>query len=164
MPATHPEASPHVVVATIVERDGRFLLVEEQINGALVLNQPAGHWEPGETLIEAAVRETLEESGWDVEPTHVIGLYEWQPPELPYAFLRIAFAATALAHHPDRVLDTGIERALWMAEQEIIEAAPRLRSPSVQACIDDYRAGRLYPLSLVRHLTPKTGLRVRSSQ
>lgn len=155
MPATHPDWVPHVVVATVVERDGRFLLVEEQINGSLVLNQPAGHWEPNETLIEAAIRETLEESGWDVELTHVLGIYEWQPPELPYPFLRIAFAATALRHHPERPLDTGIERALWMTQAEIVDAGPRLRSPTVLASIADYRAGRLYPLSLVQHLTPR---------
>lgn len=155
MPATHADWTPHLVVATIVERDGRFLLVEERIGGQLVLNQPAGHWEPGETLIEGAIRETIEESGWDVEPTALLGLYEWQSPELGYPFVRVAFAARALRHHPERALDKGIERAVWLTPDEIEAESARLRSPSVRACIDDYRAGRLYPLDMIRHLTPR---------
>jgi 8-oxo-dGTP pyrophosphatase MutT (NUDIX family) len=154
VPATNKEWTPHVVVATIVEREGRFLLIEERINGELVLNQPAGHWEPGETLIEAARRETLEEAGWDVEPTHLLGIYEWQPATLPYPFVRFAFVADALRHHPDRQLDAGIERAVWMTYDEILQAEARWRSPSVQTCIADYIAGQRYPLSLIRHLPP----------
>jgi len=154
MPATHADWSPHIVVATVVERDGRFLLIEERINEQRVLNQPAGHWEPGETLVEAARRETLEEAGWDVEPTHLLGVYEWQPASLPYPFVRFAFAATPLRHHPDRPLDAGIERALWMTPDEILQAEPRWRSPSVQTCIADFQAGVHYPLDLIRHLGP----------
>ena len=154
MPATNADWMPHVVVACVVERDGRFLLVEERIAGELVLNQPAGHWEPGETLVEAAVRETLEESGWDVQPTHLLGVYEWQPETLPYPFVRFAYVATALRHHPDRVLDTGIERAVWMTPDEIDASAARLRSPSVRACVADYLAGKRYPLTLIQHQTP----------
>lgn len=146
--------TPHIVVACVVERDGRFLLVEERIAGELVLNQPAGHWECGETLVAGARRETLEESGWDVEPTAVLGLYEWQAPGLPYPFLRIAFAAKALQHHPGRPLDTGIERVVWLTRDEIRRESLRLRSPSVERCIDDYLAGHCYPLSLIHHLTP----------
>lgn len=154
MPATHADWSPHIVVATVVERDGRFLLIEERINEQRVLNQPAGHWEPGETLVEAARRETLEEAGWDVEPTHLLGVYEWQPASLPSPFVRFAFAATPLRHHPDRPLDAGIERALWMTPDEILQAEPRWRSPSVQTCIADFQAGVRYPLDLIRHLAP----------
>lgn len=154
MPATHADWSPHIVVATVVERDGRFLLIEERINEQRVLNQPAGHWEPGETLVAAARRETLEEAGWDVEPTHLLGVYEWQPASLPYPFVRFAFAATPLRHHPDRPLDAGIERALWMTPDEILQAEPRWRSPSVQTCIADFQAGVRYPLDLIRHLAP----------
>ena len=155
MPATHPDWMPHIVVATIVEREGRFLLVEERIAGELVLNQPAGHWEPGETLIEGAIRETVEESGWDVEPTAFLGIYEWKPEGLAYPFVRFAFAATALRHHPERALDAGIERAVWLTYDEVVRQTARLRSPSVLTCIDDYRAGQLYPLSLIRHLPPR---------
>lgn len=155
MPATNPDWMPHIVVATIVERDDRYLVVEESVGGRLVLNQPAGHWEPGETLIEGAIRETLEESGWDVRPTALLGLYEWQPPDLAYPFVRVAFAAEAIRHHPERALDTGIERALWLTRDELVARSADLRSPSVLACIDDHAAGRCYPLEMIRHLTPR---------
>lgn len=147
--------SPHIVVATVVERDGRFLFVEEQINGQLWLNQPAGHWEQGETLIEGAIRETVEESGWDVEPTDFLGVYEWQSPGLGYPFVRFSFAARALRHHPGRALDTGIVRALWLTRDELAREAHRTRSPSVERSLDDYLSGQRYPLSLLQHLTPR---------
>jgi 8-oxo-dGTP pyrophosphatase MutT (NUDIX family) len=148
-------AEPHITVAAVVERDGRFLLVEEYIEpagGASVLNQPAGHWDEGETLFEAAVRETLEESAWDVRLTALLGIYEYQPPDLDYGFLRFAFAAEALRHHPQRKLDTGIERAVWLSREELAACQPRHRSPMVLRCVDDYLAGRRYPLDLVAHL------------
>jgi 8-oxo-dGTP pyrophosphatase MutT (NUDIX family) len=143
---------PHVVAACIVERDGRFLIVEERINGALRLNQPAGHWERHETLIEAARRETLEETRWEVEPTHVLGLYHVDPPDLGYGFLRIAFVAAPRREHTQRVLDRGIERAVWMSRDEIAASRERHRSPMVLRCVDDYRSGRRYPLDLIAHL------------
>ena len=146
--------SAHVVVASIVERDGKFLLVEEDIGGARVLNQPAGHWEAGETLEGAARRETLEESGWDVEPTDLLGIYEFKPPELDYTFLRIAFVATALRDHPDRALDHGIVSAVWLTADELRASSHRHRSPSVMRCVDDYLQGRRYPLSMIAHLAP----------
>jgi 8-oxo-dGTP pyrophosphatase MutT (NUDIX family) len=142
----------HLVVATVVERDDRFLFVEEQIGGGLVLNQPAGHWEASETLVDAARRETLEETGWEVEPTAVLGIYEFEPPELGYGFLRIAFRARPLRHHAERALDEGIARALWLTPQELRREAPRHRSPMVMRCVDDALAGRSYPLSLIAHL------------
>lgn len=151
-PATTVDWKPHIVVASVVEREGRFLIVEETINGELWLNQPAGHWEPGETLIEGARREAMEESAWEVEPTGVLGIYEWQSPGLPYPFVRIAFAAQALRHHPERALDHGIVRALWLTREELRAQSDRTRSPSVELCIDDYLAGRIYPLGLIQHL------------
>jgi 8-oxo-dGTP pyrophosphatase MutT (NUDIX family) len=144
--------NPHVVVASIVERDGRFLLVEERIAGELRINQPAGHWEEGETLIDGAVREALEETGWDVEPTAVLGVYHYDPPGLGYGFLRIAFVANALRERPDHPLDTGIERALWLSRDEIAACASSHRSPMVLRCVDDYLAGQRYPLSMLAHL------------
>src|SRR3546814_11400248 len=87
---------PHIVVASIVERDGRFLIVEERINGASLLNQPAGHWERGETLVEGAILEALEETGWDVRPTPVSGTYHHDPVGLVSGFLAIPFCAEAL--------------------------------------------------------------------
>lgn len=143
---------PHVVVACLVERQGRFLIVEERINGELKLNQPAGHWEAGETLIEGARRETLEETRWQVEPTHLLGLYHYDPADLDYGFLRIAFVAEALRERPELALDTGIERAVWMTRDEIAKTAALHRSPMVLRCVDDHLAGRRFPLDLIAHL------------
>lgn len=140
---------PHVVVAAIVEREGRFLIVEELIGGELRLNQPAGHWEQGETLIEATRRETLEEAGWDVEPTAFLGIYTWQPATLPYPFVRLAFVADALRHHPQLALDNGILRALWLTPDELKAREAQWRSPSVGQCVADYLAGRRLPLATV---------------
>jgi ADP-ribose pyrophosphatase YjhB (NUDIX family) len=140
----------HVTVATVVARDGRFLLVEEQVGPRAVLNQPAGHWEAGETLVEAAVRETLEETAWQVEPTALLGTYAYQPADLAYGFLRFAFLAEPRRHHRDRALDPGIVRALWLTPQELRAEAARHRSPMVQHCVDDALAGRSFPLALLR--------------
>jgi 8-oxo-dGTP pyrophosphatase MutT (NUDIX family) len=144
--------SAHIVVASIVEREGRFLIVEEQINGELMLNQPAGHWEAGETLIEAARREALEETRWEVEPTQVLGLYHHDPAGLDYGFLRVAFVARALRERPELALDDGIARAVWMTRDELLATRAQHRSPMVLRCIDDYLAGTRYPLSLIAHL------------
>lgn len=142
----------HVVVAAVVEKDGRFLTVEERINDSLRLNQPAGHWDRGESLLDAVRRETLEESGWEVEPVALLGTYAFSPPDLGYGFLRFAFVCTPVRHHPARALDTGIERALWLSYDELRAQRARHRSPALLACLDDYRAGRRYPLELVREL------------
>lgn len=144
---------PHVTVATVVERDGRFLIVEEQIEGRSVYNQPAGHWETGEGLIDAAIRETIEETGWQVRIDHLIGIYSYHPLGLPHAFLRLAFAATPLAcHGPQR--DPAIRAVHWMDEAALRAAADRLRSPMVLATIEDYRAGRRVPAECLRELAP----------
>lgn len=142
----------HVVVAAVVERDGKFLMVEERVDGALKLNQPAGHWDRGESLLDAVRRETLEESAWEVEPVSLLGTYTFSPAELDYGFLRFAFVCTLLRHHPQRVLDTGIERAVWLTRDELIARRAQHRSPSLLTCIDDYVAGKRYPLELVREL------------
>lgn len=147
--------SAHVVVACIVEHEGKFLLVEERIdgNGPAVLNQPAGHWEANETLIEAARRETLEETGWEVEPTAVLGIYEFKPANLEYTFLRIAFIAKAIQHHLDRELDHGIIGPQWLTREELLRESARHRSPSVMRCVNDYLNGQRFPLSLIAHLS-----------
>ncbi|MEA9606928.1 NUDIX hydrolase [Xanthomonas campestris pv. plantaginis] len=142
---------PDVTVATVVVRDGRFLQVEESIGGRLLLNQPAGHLEPDESLLQAAVRETLEETGWDVRLTQFIGTYQWVAPT-GQCFLRFAFVADALAHHPERSLDTGVVRALWMTPEELRAANDRLRSPLVWEVVADYLAGQRHPLALVRQV------------
>jgi 8-oxo-dGTP pyrophosphatase MutT (NUDIX family) len=144
--------SAHVVTACVVERDGRFLIVEEHIDGSVLLNQPAGHWEQHETLIEAARRETLEETRWEVEPTHLLGLYHVDPEGLGYGFLRVAFVAEALREHRQRALDDGIARAMWLTRDEIVASRERHRSPMVLRCVDDYLDGRRYPLDLIAHL------------
>ncbi len=141
--------APHVTVATVVVRDGELLLVEESIDGHAVLNQPAGHLEPGESLAAAAVRETLEETGWTVALTAFIGTYQWTAPD-GTPFLRFAYAAEPLSHDPARPLDAGILRALWLAPAALQAEAARLRSPLVWAVVADYLAGQRYPLSLVK--------------
>ena len=143
---------PAVSVATIVERDGRFLLVEERTRGGLRLNQPAGHLEAGETLEAGAIRETLEESAWRVEVTGLVGIYLWQPPDGRRAYLRFSFAATARVQEPARVLDVGIVRALWMTAAEMRACLARHRTPLVMRCVDDYIAGRRMPLDCIATL------------
>ncbi len=149
---------PHVTVAVVVEREGRFLLVEEQTPtlDVDVFNQPAGHVEQGETLVEAAIREALEETGWDVEPTALLGLYTYTPPSAPDStYYRACFIAKALQHHYERPLDQGIIRAVWMTLAEL-EATQRARSPLVIQCINDYLRGQSFPLSAIyEHPTSK---------
>ena len=143
---------PDVTVATLVVADGRLLCVEERANGRLVLNQPAGHLEPDESLLDAALRETLEETGWEVRLTAFVGAYQWRAAETGRHYLRFAFAAEPVAHDPARPLDEGIVRALWMAPSELRAAADRHRSPLVWQAVADYLAGSRHPLALVAHL------------
>ena len=142
---------PSVTVAAIVERDGRFLLVEEQTGAGLVFNQPAGHLEPNESLVAAVAREALEETGWTVRPDSLVGVYRWKSPAND-TFLRFAFAATALAHHPERALDKEILKVHWLTAEEVRRILPRHRSPLVLRCVEDYLAGRRYSLDLLHHV------------
>jgi 8-oxo-dGTP pyrophosphatase MutT (NUDIX family) len=145
---------PNVVVAALVERGGKFLLVEERADGALVLNQPAGHLDEGESLIEAVIRETLEETAWHIEPQSLLGVYRWPHPVKPVTYLRFAFVAQAVREEPGRDLDTDIVRALWLTPGEIRAERARHRSPQVERCLDDYLAGRRYPLDLLVEYGP----------
>jgi len=144
-----PRWTPHVTVATVVVRDGRLLLVEEAIDGRQMLNQPAGHLEPDESLAAAAVRETLEETGWTVRLSAFIGTYQWTAPD-GTPFLRFAYAAEPVSHDPDRPLDDGILRALWLTPAELKADPDRLRSPLVWQVVEDYLAGQRHPLSIVK--------------
>ena len=142
---------PHVTVAAVIEREGKFLLVEEQADQALVLNQPAGHWEANESLVAAAVRETLEETGYTFQPTALIGIYRWPHPHKDFVYLRFAFTGTILSHDPHRVLDEGIVRALWLSPDELRAQNTRHRSPLVLRCMEDYLAAKRYPLDILTH-------------
>lgn len=143
---------PRLTVAAIVEREGRFLLVEEQSANGLVLNQPAGHVEPNESLIEAAIRETFEETAWRFVPEFLVGVYLWKNPTGANSYLRVCFAGEVTHHEPDSPLDEGIERAVWLSKQELDGQSSRLRSPLVMQTVDDYLAGERYPLSLLKSL------------
>ena len=142
----------HVTVAAIIEENDRFMLVEESIQGQLVYNQPAGHLEENETLLEAVVRETLEETAWQFVPEYITGLYQWTQPQSRQTFMRICFAGQHRQFDAGRKLDTGIVRTVWLDRQEILARQDKLRSPLVLACIDDYLQGRRYPLELLKNV------------
>ncbi|MFA7278574.1 MAG: NUDIX hydrolase [Sterolibacterium sp.] len=142
---------PNVTVAAVIERNGKFLLVEEETDGGVRFNQPAGHLDPDESLVEACVRETLEETAWHFTPTALVGIYQWPRPQGDLTYLRFAFTGQLGEHAADRALDAGILRALWLSQEEIRAGQERHRSPLVQQCIADYLAGRRFPLDLIRH-------------
>jgi 8-oxo-dGTP pyrophosphatase MutT (NUDIX family) len=142
---------PNVTVAAIIEQDGKFLLVEEETSQGLRFNQPAGHWEPGESLIAGTIREALEESAYDFEPEFLTGIYRWRAPESDTTYLRFAFCGKLLDHHPDRRLDEGIVHAVWLTPDEIRATQDRHRSPLILRCVEDYLAGKRYPLDLLVH-------------
>ena len=137
---------PDVTVACVVERDGRFLLVEEETGDGLRLNQPAGHLEPNESIVEAVVRETLEETAYDFTPAQLTGVYRWARPAGSLSYLRFTFSGQLGKHHPERSLDTGIVRTLWLSRDEILASSERHRSPLVVRCVEDYLAGNRYAI------------------
>lgn len=145
---------PNVTVAAVIERDGRFLVVEEHTDDGLRLNQPAGHLEPGESLLAAVARETLEETAHRFEPACVVGVYRWMPPNADpaeqFTYLRFAFGGTDATWVPDARLDEGIVRALWLSWEELQASRDRHRSPLVLQCVSDWRAQRRYPLALIQ--------------
>lgn len=144
---------PHVTVACVIADGDRFLMVEEDVHGDRCINQPAGHLEDDESLVEAARRETLEETGWEVALDHFIGVQQWHSPVHDHHIVRFAFAGRPLKHHADRALDAGITRALWMSYAEIV-ASGCLRSPLVLTTLNDWLAGQRLPLSTLRSLLP----------
>ena len=144
---------PHVTVAAIIERDNQFLMVEETIKGQRVINQPAGHLDPDESLIDAAIRETQEETAWQFNPEAVTGIYLWTHPKNGESFLRVAFCGSCDNHDKSQALDEGIDAALWMTREQLIQQSEMLRSPMVINCIDDYLAGKRYPLDCLIDIT-----------
>lgn len=141
---------PHATVAAIVERNGQFLMVEEEADGLVVYNQPAGHLDPDESIIHAAVRETHEETAWQFHPEAIVGIYLWDQPGTESSFLRFAFCGTVSDHDESQDLDTGILRAVWLTREELLAMPEKIRSPMVISCIDDYLAGKRYPLDILR--------------
>jgi ADP-ribose pyrophosphatase YjhB (NUDIX family) len=142
---------PNVTVAAVVERAGRFLLVEEQTARGRLFNQPAGHLEPGESLAEAVAREALEETAHSFKPTALLGVYQYHHPGDQVTYLRFAFTGEITGQEAGRALDEGIIHAVWLAPDDIRRDAARHRSPLVMRCIDDYLSGRRYPLAVLHH-------------
>lgn len=140
---------PNVTVAAVIERGGRYLLVEEASPHGAVLNNPAGHLDPGESLIDAVVREVLEETACAFTPTHLVGVYLAHAPASDTTYLRFAFTGTLGAPQPGRALDAGILRTLWLTPEAIEAERARHRSPLLAQCIADHQAGRRYPLDLL---------------
>ena len=140
--------TPHATVATIAVKDDKFLMVEEVSNGKRVINQPAGHIEEGEKVIEAAVRETLEETGWHVKPTALLGLYTYTSPSNQVTYHRYCLIADILKQEPNATLDTGIIGYKWMSIEDL-RASKSLRSPMVLTCAEDFLIKSHYPLDII---------------
>ncbi|MFZ2727868.1 MAG: NUDIX hydrolase [Methylococcaceae bacterium] len=143
---------PHVTVAAVIERDNRFLLIEEHTPNGLQFNQPAGHLEKGEDLITAVKREVQEESAWQFEPEYLIGVQLWRKTPKSPTFVRFCFSGQCHSHNPQQALDTGIVATHWLTHAQIIAQQQRLRSPLVLTCIEEYLKGQRYPLSIISSL------------
>jgi len=142
---------PNVTVAAVVQRDGKFLLVEEETDAGLAFNQPAGHLEQGEALVDAVVREALEETAYHFKPTHLVGIYNWRHPTKEVTYLRFAFAGELRGWEAECKLDEGIVAARWLTLDEVKATQARHRSPLILRCIEDLIAGKRYPLDLLVH-------------
>ncbi len=140
---------PNVTVAAIVECDQKFLLVEENADNHIVFNQPAGHLEKDESLIDAVKREVLEETAWEFIPRAIVGFYMYPDQHSDITYLRLCFSGTCENHHPEQALDDGIIQTVWLNKEEIKENEDKMRSPMVTQCIDDYLSGKKYPLDLI---------------
>ena len=142
---------PHVTVAAVIERDGKFLLVEEETDSGIRYNQPAGHLECNETLADAVVREVLEETGHHFVPESLVGIYDWRNEKKDITYLRFVFTGRVTGHEPDRALDEGIIAAHWIPLDTIKAMQAQHRSPLVMRCIEDWCAGKRYPLEMMTH-------------
>jgi 8-oxo-dGTP pyrophosphatase MutT (NUDIX family) len=149
-----PEAmiwTPHTTVAAIIEQNNKFLLVEEETAEGIRINQPAGHLEDGETLLEAVIREAHEETAHHFQPEHLLGIYHWRS-NREVTYLRFAFIGKVTGHDSGKALDEGIIRATWMTLEEIRNSRHMHRSPQVMTCIEHYLSGQRFPLSTLTHL------------
>jgi 8-oxo-dGTP pyrophosphatase MutT (NUDIX family) len=138
---------PEITVAAVAEADGRFLVVEERIDRRLVINQPAGHVEHGETLLEAVVREVREETAWLFRANELVGVYLWRHPGTGRTTKRFAFSGVVTDHFEGQQLDEGIVGTHWLSQAELKGREPQLRSPLVLRCVEDYLAGKRQPLA-----------------
>lgn len=145
---------PNVTVAAIVERDQKFLLVEENTDNHLVFNQPAGHLEKTESLVDAVRREVLEETAWEFVPQSIVGIYLYPNQHSDITYLRVCFSGTCDNFHPEQVLDDGIIQTVWFSKEDIQQNINKMHSPMVSRCIDDYLAGKTFPLDLLNHYLP----------
>ena len=152
--------TPDITVAAVTETDGRFLVVEERINRRLVFNQPAGHVEHGETLLQAVVREVREETAWGFEPHELLGVYVWQNPASGRSYMRFAFTGRVMDHDAQQPLDRGIVSTHWLSRDDLLLREPRLRSPLVLRCIEDYLGGTRRPLEPVAKLDLQSAITV----
>ena len=139
---------PSATVAAVIERDGRFLFVEEEFDGRRVLNQPAGHLDPGESLVQACAREVMEETAHGFAPRELVGIYRWRYEPQDVTYLRFCFSGRILSHDAERKLDKEIVALHWLSLDELKARRGDHRSPLVQKCVEDYLSGRRYPLDV----------------
>jgi len=144
--------TPDITVAAVTENEGRFLVVEERINRRLVFNQPAGHVEHGETLLDAVVREVREETAWGFHPHALLGVYIWRNPSSGRGYMRFAFTGSVSGHDAKQPLDRGIVCTHWLSKGDLMQREPQLRSPLVLRCVEDYLSGVRLPLDTVATL------------
>jgi 8-oxo-dGTP pyrophosphatase MutT (NUDIX family) len=150
-----------VTVAAVAERDGRYLIVEERACGRVVFNQPAGHLDHEESLVDAVVRETREETGHRFEPQHLLGVYLWHSDEAGKSFLRVTFIGSVAEPAATPTLDDGIIAFHWLSRNQLLSRSDQLRSPLVLRCVDDHLAGIRYPLDCLTHLQLGAAGRIR---